>query len=362
MAIGVAALVATVGIAQSAGNQILSRLLAVDRTLIRVTPSQLADSTAINWRSEQAVLRLDGVRAVGTFGTVTKGAVVTTRPTPSARRIQLDVIAATHGLDDALETTIIEGRFLDPGNGEASRRTAVLGSGAATLLDFGTLTPGRDAIFIEGIPFSVVGIMDTSSDEPSLSNAVFIPPEAGLDAPAIPETVLVRTQPNASEVIASQVAQVINPNQPNQLSISLPLSEAQLARDIESDVNALFLTLGLVAVAVAGIGIANMTLVSVVERRQEIGLRRALGATPLRVGAEFLTESAVLGFLGGVVGAAVGVIVISLSAAIQDWLPIVDPRVLLVGIAIGVVVGVLSGIYPALRAAALEPTRAIRAV
>jgi len=362
MAIGIAALVAIIGIAQSAGNQILSRLLTVDRTLIRVSSSQLADADAIGWEAEESVLRIDGVAAAGTLGPVRQSAEVAKRLQSSARVVQLDVLAATPGIADVLGAEVVRGRFLDPPLKGRELRTAVLGSGAARLLDYRDLSPGKDAIFIEGIAFSVVGILDVSSIDSNLSSAVFVSPGSISDPSLLPDVMYVRTDTNAAGVVAPQLARVISPNRPNSLSVSAPVGLDQLRRGVESDIDALFVTLGAVALVVAAIGIANVTLISVIERRPEIGLRRALGATRTRIGAEFLAESTILGVFGGVVGVAMGVIVVATMATIRDWLPILDPTVLGAGVLLGALTGMVSGIYPALRAANLEPNAALKAV
>jgi ABC-type antimicrobial peptide transport system permease subunit len=130
---------------------------------------------------------------------------------------------------------------------------------------------------------------------------------------------------------------------------------------VESDINALFLVLGGVALLVGAIGIANVTLVAVLERVGEIGLRRALGAARRHIAAQFLVESTAMGLVGGIIGASLGVLVVVGIAAARTWTPVLDPWVPLAAPAIGAVTGLVAGLYPAWRAASLEPVEALRA-
>lgn len=362
MTIAVAALVATVGITQTAGHQILTRLQALDRTLVRVIGAQITPEFGIPWEAERSVDQLDGVRATGMVAEVTQGADVQTGLTSSSAfsPVRLDVVAASSGLIETVEATIAEGRFFDPLSDHRPSRVAVLGPTAARLLKVDRVTPGRDAIFVDDVPYSVIGILEDAGDEPALANTVLVSRGAVAHTGVTPNILYVRTDREAAEVVAPQLAVVTNPNHPDSLSVSLPPSVASVQEAIESDVDGLFITLGGVALLVAAVGIANVALVAVVERRSEIGLRRALGATRTRVGAEFLTESAVLGFMGGVLGTSVGVVIISLTAARRAWLPIVDPAVVTLGPLLGTLTGLLAGVYPAYRAASQEPTRALR--
>jgi ABC-type antimicrobial peptide transport system permease subunit len=165
----------------------------------------------------------------------------------------------------------------------------------------------------------------------------------------------------AASLVAQQAAIALSPNEPSLLRVQKPPEPGDLRRDVEGDVNALFLVLGGVALLVGAIGIANVTLVSVLERVGEIGLRRALGAARRHIAAQFLVETTAMGLIGGVLGASLGVLAIVTISASRTWTPVLDPWVPLTAPLVGGVTGLIAGFYPALRAARLEPVEALRA-
>ncbi len=182
--------------------------------------------------------------------------------------------------------------------------------------------------------------------------------EFGLAAPALAQ---IETRIGAVNLIARQAPIALSPEDPGLLKIAAPPDPRRLRRAVEEDLNALFLLLGGVSLLVGAIGIANVTLVSVLERVREIGLRRALGAARRHIAAQFLLESTGIGLAGGVIGASVGTLVIVGVSASNTWTPVLDPWVPLGAPLLGAVIGLVSGTYPALRAAAMEPVEALRA-
>ena len=172
---------------------------------------------------------------------------------------------------------------------------------------------------------------------------------------------VVETQIGANALISQQIPLALRPDDPRTLRIESP-PEPQRVRDaVQGDLNVLFLILGGVSLLVGAIGIANVTLVSVIERTGEIGLRRALGATRLHIASQFLLESGTLGLVGGILGASAGTLVVVGIAAYQGWTPVLDPLVPFAAPFIGAVTGVVSGAYPSIRAARMEPVEALRA-
>jgi ABC-type antimicrobial peptide transport system permease subunit len=199
--------------------------------------------------------------------------------------------------------------------------------------------------------------------QPSLLGSITIPEgtarrEFNLTAPGL---VQVETKVGAVEVVRSQAPAALDPTDPSQVRVASPPDPKTLKGNVQNDLNALFLLLGGVSLLVGALGIANVTLVSVLERVGEIGLRRALGAARRHIAAQFLIESTVMGLLGGIIGASLGTLVIVAVSASRTWTPVLQPWVPLAAPLIGALIGLLSGTYPSLRAAAMEPVEALRA-
>lgn len=361
VALGVAVLTGAVGISQSAGNRIVSRLETLEPTLIRVeAPPGEPPGFGLSWGSEPAIRRIAGVKSAATAATLGEDVAVSALPSgPANRTARLTVLAASSGLAETTGAAVGRGTFFDPLLDEAPYRAAVLGEGAALSLEMTAFTPGRDAIFIDGAAFPVLGVLSDAGEEPSLSGAVIVSRGALSDPPS-PNVIYVRADRGAAGTVAGQLATVANPGHPDRLVVDHAAGGTRLRRDVESDVNALFAALTLVTLAVAALGIANVTLTSVLERRGEIGLRRALGATRARIGMEFLTESSLLGLLGGALGASAGVTATVAAAAVRDWAAVLDGWAVWAGPLLGMLTGLAAGAYPSLRAARLEPTAALR--
>jgi macrolide transport system ATP-binding/permease protein len=369
--IGVAALVATLGLSKTAGNQIVGRFSTVAATDVVITPVPGAlggtrAATAIPWDAESRLRRLNGVAAAGTLSEVdVRGALVRSVPINDPlgqTEVQLPVRAASVGLWRAVRAHLTSGRFPDAGHSARGNRTVVLGKNAARRLGIASLDQ-QPAIFIGDRLYQVIGIVGSVERQPSLLGSLTIPNgtarrEFDLAAPA---SVQIETDIGAVEVVVRQAPRALSPDAPQLLRVAAPPDPETLRAGVESDLNALFLLLGAVSLLVGALGIANVTLVSVLERVGEIGLRRALGAARRHIAAQFLLESGVMGLLGGIVGTALGVLVVVAVSAGRTWTPVLDPWVPLVAPFVGGVIGLLSGTYPALRAAALEPVEALRA-
>lgn len=370
--LGVAALVATLGLAKTAGNQIVTRFDALAATSVSVSnrtdgffggPS--VDISLIPWDAEDRLVRLNGVVAAGTLTLVdTGGELVSSVPINDPlgqSEFAIDVIATSPGLLDAVVGELATGRYFDAGHSERGDPVAVLGAAAARRLNI-TRVDQQPAIFIGDTTLVVIGIVDSVAREASLLNSIIIPDGTaqrlfGTQAPA---EVRIRTELGAAQLIGEQAPIALAPNDPGALRVAVPPEPRAVKSGVEEDVNTLFLVLGGVSLLVGAIGIANVTLVSVLERVGEIGLRRAVGAARRHIAAQFLVESAAMGFVGGVIGAAVGVLVIVAVSANRQWTPVLDAGVPFVAPIVGAVVGLIAGLYPSWRASSLEPVDALR--
>jgi macrolide transport system ATP-binding/permease protein len=365
--IGLAALVATLGLSRTAGNRIVGHFDELAATQILVSRSATAspDASALPWDAPARLERLNGVVAAGNMSTVNIGnSQVSTSPVSDPTRqteFKLTVQAASPDLFEAVRATPRNGRFLDEGNSIRGDRVAVLGPNAAEKLGI----PGVEqlpAIRIGDQIYAVVGILDAVARQPGLLGAVIIPEGTARNDFRLtsPEIIVVETRIGAAKLVSQQIPLALRPDSPRGLKVASP-PEPQRARDrVQSDLSLLFLMLGGVSLLVGAIGIANVTLVSVIERTGEIGLRRALGATRRHIALQFLLESATMGLVGGVIGACLGTLVVVGVAAYQDWTPVLDPLVPFATPLLGGLVGLVSGAYPALRAALLEPVEALR--
>jgi len=368
--LGVAALVATLGLSKTAGNQIVGRFDALAATDIVVTPKAAAAGRAaagsgLPWDAEARVTRLNGVVAAGTLSDVDlRGELVRSVPVNdplSQTEFQLPVKAASPGLFRAVRVQLAAGRLPDAGHSARADRVALVGANIAEQLHV-TRIDDQPAVFLGERLYTVVGVISGVARQASLLGSVVIPEgtatrDFGLAAPA---SVQIETRIGAAGLIASQLPLALSPTDPTLLKVTAPPEPRRVRAGVQSDLNALFLLLGGVSLLIGATGIANVTLVSVLERVGEIGLRRSLGAARRHIAGQFLLESTALGLVGGVMGAAIGTLVVVSVAASRTWTPVLEPWVPLGAPLLGGAVGLLSGIYPSVRAAAMEPVEALR--
>jgi macrolide transport system ATP-binding/permease protein len=367
--VGVAALVATLGLSKTASNQIVGRFDAVASTDIVVSPARRGARTAASvlpFRAEDSLQYLRGVVAAGSLSDVNvSGELASSVPgndPTGLNRFQLPVKAASPGLWRAVRAKLATGRFPDAGHSARGDRVAVLGPNAAARLNVDRVDQ-RPAIFIGDRLYLVVGILASVERQPSLNGAITIPEgtaarEFGLVAPGLAQ---IETKVGATDLIARQAPLALSPTQASELKVAAPPDPRELRGAVRNDLNALFVLLGGVSLLVGAIGIANVTLVSVLERVGEIGLRRALGAARRHIAAQFLVESSAMGALGGIIGASLGTLVVVGISATRTWTPVLDPWIPLAAPLLGAAIGLVSGSYPAFRASRMEPVDALRA-
>lgn len=372
--LGVAALVATLGLAKTAGNQIVSRFDELEATEVVVSPARQGGGfgrgnepqvSAIPWDAEDRLIRLNGVTAAGTRSSVsTNGRLSRSVPVvdPGGQtEFQIPVIAASPGLFDASRSRLVTGRFFDQGHEDRGDSVAVLGPAAAQRLNI-TRVDNGPAIFVGDESLAVIGVLADTARQPSLLSAIIIPNQLARDRFGLTgiEEVQIEVEIGAAQLIGEQAPIALAPNTPDRLLAAVPPSPTRVRSGVESDVNSLFLILGGVSLLVGAIGIANVTLVSVLERTGEIGLRRALGATRTHIAVQFLTESVALGALAGLLGTSLGVLAVVVISAGREWSPILDPWLPLAAPLLGAIIGLVAGTYPAWKASSTEPIAALR--
>lgn len=367
--LAVGAFVATLGLTTTLGAQVSSRFDALKATEVTVQDA-LEDPLGpfpFPRDTEARLERLNGVRSAGVLWFVeTDGA--TTRSSwidsdDGARGEALEVAGASPGAFRALRITMRTGRPFDDFHDSRLERVAVLGPGAAQRLGV-TGIRQQPAVVVAGVPFTVVGIIDDLSRRAELLGAVVVPAQTALDVfgPASegPASVVIDTDAGAAQVVGRQAPLALRPDRPEAVTVRIPPNPEHLRRGVESDISLLLAGLAAVSLLIGTLGIANTTLVSVIERTGEIGLRRAVGAARRHIAGQFLAESALLGTLGGVVGTCVGVVAVGVLAASHEWSAVIDPVYVLLAPVVGTVAGLIAGAYPALKAALIEPVAALR--
>ncbi|MFF2526982.1 ABC transporter permease [Streptomyces liangshanensis] len=369
--LGVGAFIAVLGLTGTAASQIDTRFNKLSATEVRVDDTGGKDSgrvpLAFPRDADERVGRLNGVDAAGVYWKVRLGPEQSVRSAPlgltNGADARTQVIAASPGVLAAANARFAEGRPYDAFHDSFRQQVAVLGRSTAARLGITTLRT-RPAIFLGDVPFSVIGIVEDVQRKPDLLMSVVVPrgtAELVWGPPTDTRAqMLIATDLGAASQIAQEAALALRPEHPEYFNTVPPPDPKSLRAEVGSDLGQLFLLLAAVCLVIGAVGIANTTLVAVMERTGEIGLRRALGARGRHITLQFLTESMALGLIGGLLGTSIGTATVVVVSAMRAWTPVIDPLTLAAAPALGLATGLLAGLYPAWRASRISPAEALR--
>lgn len=367
--VGTAAFIATIGIATTVGAQISEQF-----DLLRATEVIVQDS--FNLQSEDKsdfpgfppdtdtrLSRLAGVRAGGILWRLESPGVTSTFPAGTGRQgIDLPVVAASPGAVEA-SIPLISGRAYDTGHADRASRVVVVGAAAARQLQLPPLDR-LPAVFIGGVPFTVIGVIEDVGRNPDLLLSLTIPYTTALELwgpQSVSTQVLIDVLPGAAHQVGTQVPTALRPEDPSRYHVLVPPDPQRLRQSVEQDTRNLFLALAVLSLGLGTVSIANATLVAVMERRAEIGLRRALGARRRHVVGQILAEATLVGTASGILGTLLGVAATVAVAAMNLWTPTLPLWAVAVSPVLGAVAGVVAGLRPSYQASRIAPADALRA-
>jgi putative ABC transport system permease protein len=382
--LGVGAFVAVLGLTATGAGQISRAFTVLEDTTVTVADNGPANDVAAPGTypapgfpadADQVAEHISGVTAAGVWWPVAlpEGTNFTASQALSATASQtVDLLAASPGAVTAMDLVMAAGSPLTTYENNTAQHVAMLDSTtAATIGISAARLPSHPAVFVNGIAYTVVGIYSSAQRVATGGSGMLIPENTALADYGNPPPgiggqeeaqMVIATRTGAAQQVARQVAAAELPTDPHRLVVTAPPSPTSLQGQVNGDLAGLFLILALISLLIGAVGIANTTLVAVLERTEEIGVRRAVGARPRHIAAQFLAESTALGTLGGLIGTCIGVGIVVLFAAAKDWTAVLNPAYTLPAPLIGSTVGLLAGAYPALRAARTSPLAALRHV
>jgi putative ABC transport system permease protein len=363
IAIGIAAMVAVVGISSSSRAELDRTLTALGTNLLRVAPGTDLFGEAATLPSEA----VDMVRRIAPVENATSVAQLDAKAyrsdlVPTGESGGIGVYAADLDLLESIGGTVADGSWLS----EATARYPAVVLGHTTAKRLGITTPDPAVkVWIGGEWFTVVGILDPVPLAPEMDLGALVGREAAvtyLDWDELPTMIYTRTREDAVEQVRGVLGATANPQAPHEVDVSRPSDALAAQQATDEAFTGLLVGLGAVALLVGGIGVANTMVISVLERRAEIGLRRSLGATRGQIRGQFLVESLVLSLMGGAAGVLIGIGITAGYATSQEWPVSVPPVVVVGGLVATLGIGAVAGLYPAVRAARMSPTEALTAV
>jgi len=361
IALGVAAIVAVLGLSASSQAGLLAEIARLGTNLLTVQNGQdfTGGTAELPVTAPAMITRLPGVTTAQDTGTISNTNAYRSPLISAIQANGLSVTAASLGLPATVGTSMAHGAYLNAAT--AREPVAVLGAAAAQRLGIDRIWPG-ERIWVGGMWFYVTGILKPAVLAPEIDSSVLIGYPAAqnyLHFDGHPSTIYLRAANSQVRTVDSLLAAQANPENPEQVNVSQPSAALTAQAAAEGAFNTLFLGLGAVALLVGAVGVANIMVISALERRSEIGLRRALGATKDHIRTQFLAEAILLALAGGTAGVAIGAAATAIYAHVKGWATVIPPLAWAGGLAAAIIIGALAGLLPALRAARMSPTEAL---
>lgn len=362
--VGVAAMVGAVGLTESAKGDLREKLAQLGTNLITVEAAGTFGQQNPTLPKD-AVARAKVVPTVLNASAVAEISGVVTLPNQGSetyyQAFPVPVLAADESLPRVLEVPLRSGRWLERADRTNRTRAVVVGAGLAD--QYGVLPGEIRTITLDGIDYGVVGVLDRVALDPNLDNAAFVTQRAAkhdFATEGAPTKMYVRAEPGTTTATTDALPTAISLGGTDEVSTRIPSDALEASARADKTLQQTALFAGILALAVGGLGIANVMSISVIQRSSEIGIRRALGSTRSLIALQFLLEALFVGILGGTIGAAVGVGVVYLVSGLAGWVVVVDygRMPLWIGLAVGV--SVMAGLYPSVKAARLEPLETLR--
>jgi putative ABC transport system permease protein len=362
--VGVAAMVGAVGLTESAKGDLKQKLSVLGTNLIIANAGGTFGSQNPTFPAD-AVHRAEKLSSVTSAAATTNLSEVIAVPTEGGsdyyQAFPVPVRAADIDLPQVLEVPMVDGRWLNGADIKLHTRSAVLGAGIAK--QYAYLKGENRTIRLNNTNFGVVGVLGKVALDPDLDNAVFVTQWSAKHEFATdgkPNQLYVRSTTGTTQATADAIPTAINLGGPDQVSTKVPSDVLQAASQADKTLQQTALFAGLLALAVGGLGIANVMSISVIQRSSEIGIRRAVGHSRSKIAAQFLLESLFVGILGGILGAALGIGIVYLVSSFANWVVVINYSKIPIWMALALAVSVAAGLYPSIKAARLEPLETLR--
>ncbi len=363
--IGVAAIIAAVGLTDSAKGDLKAKVAELGTNLVEASASSSFGGQNPTLPRD-VVERAMTVTSVRSVAPIVELSNIIVTPYEEAREkyetVPIPVVGADENLPVVLEVPMVSGRWINSFDEGSNARSAVIGVGLAR--EFGVLPEELRTIDVGGFDYTVVGILDSVLLEPGFDTAVFISFASAendfLDDDVLPNKIYARVDPSRVDETADALTTAIGLGGPDEVKTDVKSEALELAAQSDRQLQLIVVSMGLLAIIVGGLGIANVMSISVIQRSSEIGIRRALGHTRKIIAVQFLLEAIVVGVIGGICGVLLGMLAIFVGASIAGWVFVMAPWLAPAGVVLAITISVMAGLYPARRAARLEPLETLR--